>query len=112
MKLPNRDEAYIPLPKLQSYLLSLTHSVGQAKAKFFREFGFDETNIGLFEVGLLSLARNEEVADTIATPFGTKYIVDGRLSTPTDTFVNVRTVWIIEHGESKPRFVTAHPLPK
>lgn len=112
MKLPNRDEAYIPSAKLQGYLLSQTHSVGQAKAKFFREFGYDETNISRLETDLLAVAQNEEVADTLATPFGTKYILDGRLPTPANTIVNVRTVWIIEHGESKPRFVTAHPLPK
>ena len=112
MKLPNRDEAYVPPSKFQDYLLSLTHSVGRAKAKFFREFGFDETNMALFEAGLLSLALTEEITDTVATSFGVKYTLDGRLSTPIGTFVNVRTVWIIEHGESNPRLVTAYPLPK
>jgi hypothetical protein len=112
MKLPNRDNAFVPLAKLHYYLLSYTHSVGQAKARFFREFGFDETNTSLFESTLLSVAQTEEVLDTIATPFGTKYIVDGSISTPVGTAVSVRTVWIIEHGDNRPRFVTAYPRPK
>ncbi len=112
MTLPNRNEAFVPPAKLQGYLLSYTHSVGQAKAKFFREFGFDETNLSLFESALLSVAQTEDVLDTIATPFGTKYVVDGSISTPVGTAVSVRTVWIIEHGETKPRFVTAYPRSK
>lgn len=112
MKLPNRNKAFVPPAKLQDYLLSYTHSVGQAKAKFFRELGFDETNVNVFESVLLSVAQTEDVLDVIATLFGTKYVVDGSISTPVGIDVNVRTVWIIEHGDNEPRFVTAYPRPK
>ena len=45
MKLPNRENAYIPPRKLTEYLLSETHSIGKSKAKFFRAIGFDEENV-------------------------------------------------------------------
>jgi len=40
---------------------------------------------------------------------GIKYIVDGRLSTPSGKKVTVRTVWIVDKGSENPRLVTAYP---
>ena len=112
MKLPNRDQAYLPAAKLRDYLLSPTHAVGRTKAKFFGEFGFNKSNVGSLESGLLAIARIEDVTDVTTTPYGVKYVVDGSLPTPMGIEVKVRTVWIIETGEERPRFVTAHPRPK
>jgi hypothetical protein len=42
MKLPHADRAEVDPGKLGRYLLSETHPVGKAKARFFREAGFDE----------------------------------------------------------------------
>ena len=112
MKLPNREEAYIPSAKLSDYLLSSTHAVGKGKARFFRGFGFDERNITTLEVSLLTIAQMQEVIDVMPTVYGVKYIIDGKLETPTGVIVNIRTVWMIEPDENNPRFVTAYPLPK
>ena len=112
MLLPDCEKAYIPPQKLTDYLLSTSHTIGKGKAKFFREFGFDESNVEFLEFGLIAIAQTEEVLTTTVSPFGTKYIIDGILMTPMEISVNVRTVWIIESGEIDPRFVTAHPRPK
>jgi len=112
MILPNCEKAYIPTPKLYDYLLSNSHTVGKGKAKFFREFGFNESNASLLESGLLAIAQNEDIFAETTSPFGTKYTIDGSLLSPFGTRVNIRTVWIIESGEDEPRFVTAHPRPK
>jgi hypothetical protein len=109
MRLPNRDQAYVPSPKLNSYLLSETHTVGKSKAKFFRAFGFTETNVDVLEQGLLTIAQTEPVIEVLASRYGTKYIIEGSLETPSGVVVKVRTVWIIETGDQRPRFVTAHP---
>ena len=109
MQLPNRDQAYIPPPKLDSYLLSETHTVGRSKAKFFRAFGFTESNVDVLEQGLLYIAQTEVVTEVLSSRYGTKYIIEGSLSTPSGAVVRVRTVWIIETGDQRPRFVTAHP---
>lgn len=112
MKLPNYNKAHIPQAKLDDYLLSPTHPVGKGKAKFFRSFGFNEHNADVLEVGLLAIAQTEEVLEVNRTAFGVKYIIDGTLLTPENTVINVRTVWIMEDGEERPRFVTAHPRKK
>lgn len=46
--LPNAEDAYIPWEKLTDYLLSETHAVGKAKARFFRAHGYNENNLHLF----------------------------------------------------------------
>jgi len=109
MKLPNRENAFIPPRKLGEYLLSLTHPVGRSKAEFFRGLGFDEGNIALLEQGLLAIVRDREVTDTITSSHGMKYIVEGELPTPVRGSVEIRTVWIVEPDDTRPRFITAYP---
>ena len=107
--MPNREHAYIPSPKLLGYLLSETHSVGKAKAKFWRAVGFDRTNVAMLEQGLIAIAHAEEVKEIIPSPHGVKYLLEGSLQTPIGRVVQVRTVWIIDTGQDRPRFVTAYP---
>lgn len=110
MKLPNQSKAYIPPSKLTAYLLSETHAVGKAKAKFFRALGFNEINLVLLEQGLLAIAQTEMVKEVVLSPYGTKYIIEGFLETPKGSSVKVRTIWIIKAREDKPNFVTAYPV--
>ena len=110
MELPNKSQAYVSASKITDYLLSETHAVGKSKAKFFRSFGFDETNTAQFEQGLIKIALNESVVETTETPYGTKYVIDGELETPNSVIIRLRTVWIIETGDVVPRLVTTHPL--
>jgi hypothetical protein len=109
MKLPNRENAYIPSSKLLDYLLSKTHPVGRSKAVFFRALGFYEANVDELEHGLLAIAQSEDVKEVVTTTHGTKYVIDGPLQTPDGRLVQVRTVWIIDKGQDRPRFVTAYP---
>lgn len=109
MKLPNRERAYIPRAKLEDYLLSETHAVGRSKAKFLRMFGFNKHNIHSLEERLLSIAHAEEVSEVHSSPHGEKYTIDGSLQTPVKKLVRVRTVWIIDKDQDRPRFVTAYP---
>ena len=112
MNLPNRSEAYVPPEKLHNYLLSLTHSTGQSKARFFHRFGFRKANAELLEAALLLVAQTGNILFETVTPFGVKYIIDGSLQTPSNAVIAVRTIWIIEHNERRPRFVTAYPKGK
>lgn len=109
MKLPNNENAYIPSSKLKGYLLSETHAAGRSKAKFLRAFGFNDANIELLERGLFTIAQTQEVNDVVDSPHGTKYVIDGSLQTPVGTTIRLRTVWIIDKGLDRPRFVTAIP---
>ncbi len=110
MKLPNREKAYIPLPKLHNYLLSKIHSIGKWKAGFFLSLGFDATKVDELERDLVAIAHSEDISEVIPSVHGTKYVVDGLLQAPNGRSVQMRTVWIIDAGEDQPRFVTAYPL--
>jgi hypothetical protein len=45
-----------------------------------------------------------------ATPFGTRYVIEGIISTPDGRVPLIRAVWFIETGEQIARFVAAYPL--
>lgn len=89
MELLNREKAYIPLSKLKDYLLSETHSVGKSKAKLLRSAGFNEANVVLLKEGLLAIAYSGQVIETISSPHGVKYIIDGILKAPNGGIINV-----------------------
>jgi len=110
MELPNKFHAYVSINKITDYLLSETHIVGRTKARFFRSFGFDETNVSQFEQGLIHIAQTESVAEITETIYGKKYVIDGELKTPDGGLIHLRTVWIIETGDDIPKLVTAYPL--
>jgi hypothetical protein len=110
LELPNREQAFVQSAKLTTYLLSISHSIGQSKAKFFRGLGFNEETIPLLEQELLTIARTQQVIETTSTIHGTKYVITGSINTPVGRTVNILTVWIIDIGEDSPRFVTAYPF--
>ena len=109
MKIPNGIHAVVPLEKVVGYLLALVHPVGGAKARFFRAHGFDEATSAVLEEGLLSIARRAD-ASVIEGPYGAKYVADGDLLTPIGHLVRVRTIWIVEPTDPRPRLITAYPL--
>ncbi len=79
------------------------------KLSFSVCFGFDETNFDLLRQGLIAISQTCDVQKEILSPHGKKYIIDGLLLTPDNRYVKVRTIWIIDKGQDKPRFVTAYP---
>lgn len=110
MKLPNREYAYIPPAKLLDYLLSETHSVGKSKSKYLRSSGFNEANAYLLKQGLMAIAQAEDIAEVINTPYGVKYVIDGSFPTPVGISIRMRTIWIVDKQQTRPRFVTAYPV--
>jgi hypothetical protein len=109
MQLPNREEAYVPTGKVTGYLLSLTHPIGHSKARWLRALGFDDSTADMLEQGLIAIAHTEEVGEALSSRHGTRYVIDGRLPTPSGETTLVRTVWIVDAGQTAPRFVTAYP---
>jgi hypothetical protein len=109
-KLPNNANAYIQRNKITGYLLSETHAIGKSKAKFFRSLGFDDATAEQLEQELLAIAHAGQVKESVSSPHGTKYVMDGLLRTPHGVTVHLWTIWIIDAGEENPRFVTAYPI--
>ncbi len=110
MKLPHAERAYVPPDKLGGYLLSSTHPEGQYKARYFLALGYAPDAPGELEQSLLEIAKTAEVTEAMDSPYGTKYVLDGSMGAPNGAKVLLRTVWVLEHGEVRPRFVTAYPV--
>jgi hypothetical protein len=64
----------------------------------------------MLKEGLLAIARLQDVAEVITTLHGVKYVLDGDMPTPVGIAIKMRTIWIIDSGQERPRFVTAYPL--
>lgn len=107
--LPRADEAVVPKEKVVDYLLSGSHLVGRAKARFFRSFGFSAMEWGTLVAALGRHAREGAVVAVERTSFGTRYVVEGPLQSPDGRGPNIRSVWFVEEEGGRPRLVTAYP---
>jgi hypothetical protein len=112
MKLPRNEEAQVSDKKIRDYLLSEAHPVGKGKAGYFRALGYSEKNIVQLRDALVAMANTSEVTAVVNTPYGTKYVAEGDLVTPSGIGARICTVWILETEENTPRFVTAYPTQK
>lgn len=108
-RLPNAKLATIDQGKITAYLLASSHPAGGAKAAFFARFGFAPASWQVLRDALLDHARRARVLTIGDTEFGTKYTLEGALSTPDGRKPLVRAIWFMGVGETVPRFVTAYP---
>jgi hypothetical protein len=110
MKLPLAHLAVIAEAKVVDYLLSPMHRRGKSKEKFFTTHGFSRERWTELAEALREHALGHEIANHQETAFGTRYVIDGRLRSPSGQDLQVRAVWFIDKGKDAPRFITAHPL--
>lgn len=110
MKLPNRDQAIVPEAKITSYLLDVEHESGRGKALFFVRFGFSVAKWEVLAQALIQHADEHDIVKQEATRFGTRYVIEGILQTPSRRTPQVRTVWFIPKDKQEPRLTTAYPL--
>ena len=111
MRLPGAEACVVERAKVIDYLLSVTHPTGRHKGAFFRGYGFSPDAWEAFADALRQQGAQGEVVAVEKGPFGTKYVVDGGLSTPAAGLVPVRTVWFAGAPAGGPRLVTAYPVP-
>lgn len=109
MKLPNCEQAVVPLRKLTDYLLDDTHPQNSGKAAFFGLVGFTIQNPLDLETALCQHSLTNEVVATIGSEFGIRYVVEGWMPCPNGKAYPIRSVWFIPVGEDVPRLVTAYP---
>jgi hypothetical protein len=112
MRLPNVNSAIVTQSKVAGYLLNPAHATGASKAAFFMRFGFGADEWRQLAEALLQHAAENEVARMESTHYGTRYVVDGPLRSPSGHVLNIRSAWFIDVGSEILRFVTAHPLPR
>jgi hypothetical protein len=56
------------------------------------------------------LAGTCPVGKKMESPHGLKYILGGKIETPSGRSPTVRTIWIVDAGVETLRLVTAYPL--
>jgi hypothetical protein len=110
MKLPNVERAVVPSRKITHYLLSAAHRDGQHKAAFFRSFGFEPEHWEELAIALLDHARRHEIVETVPTPFGRNFVIEGALTTADGRAPKVRAVWFIANRQEIATLATAYPL--
>ena len=110
IRLPNWEGAFVAIEKLDFYLLSESHPIGRSKARLLRNLGYATAGQGVLRQDLISIARDQNVSEVVTSEYGSKFVIDGVLHTPSGVDLAVRTIWIIETGEDRPRFVTAYPV--
>lgn len=110
MKLPNADNAYIDLLKLQNYSLNPTHSRGKHKARLFVAIlGLTSSDTEVLRGLILDAIRRYDAMPGEVDNYGQRYIVDFPITRNRNT-ANVRTVWIIRPDETFPRLVSCYVL--
>ena len=112
MNLPNAQLARVQQTKVLAYLLNAAHPDNGGKSGFFGALGFSRADWRTLALALRRLAAAGDVTDVLAVRYGTKYVVDGQIDTPSGASAKVRTVWIVESGRNEPRLVTAYPQEK
>jgi hypothetical protein len=110
MKLQNAQKSVVDAGKITEYLLNPEHPDNGGKARFFTMLGFSRDEPGDLVAALEKLAGAGSVVNRVDTIHGVKYIVDGRIVSPTGRSAPVRTVWIVDRGSDSPRLVTAYPV--
>jgi hypothetical protein len=109
MTLPNGTRGLVERDKVVKYLMNLRHPEGAGKARFFLRLGFKPDEWPVLAEALPLVAREGIVSLVVESVHGNKYIVDGTLRGPYGRVAPVRTVWIREPGNERPRLVTAYP---
>jgi hypothetical protein len=109
MKLPNSDHSVVDNDKIDKYLLSDVHTDGKHKAAFFKRFGFSNGEPEIIVTSLKEHAIDRDVVGTEDNAQGKKYELVCEFKTPDFRNPCIRSIWIIKHNETFPRFVTAYP---
>jgi len=109
MKLPNAERAVVEREKIADYLLNPAHPDNGGKAAFFLALGYKRDDWPSLASALRRLAVATEVAKSMETVHGIKYVLDGGMETPGGKTPVVRTIWIVDRGLDRPRLVTAYP---
>lgn len=108
LRLPNYDQAVIPVDKLSGYALNPDHPDGSHKARRFKAaLGFDIENVPLLEQVIREKLAENLVVFGLSDQHGQRYSVDMELTGPAGKAI-VRTAWITDIGSVIPRLVSVY----
>ena len=100
------SDVVIPSEKLTKYLLVLR--VRNDKSKFLSRAGFTIENPAILARAIRDLIAQNDPVQERENRYGTFYRITGELVGPSD-ILSVVTIWIVQAGDEKFRFVTLKP---
>jgi hypothetical protein len=108
VKLPNGQRADIG-NKLEEYTLNADHRRGAHKARVFASvLGITAANQQILATALLEAAATLETVESRGdNGFGMVFTITSTVNNDTRT-ANVKSVWIIRHGEDFPRLASCY----
>lgn len=106
MKIPNAENALIDIDKLRFYCLNATHAKGKDKARVFKSaLGITQAESAWLRAEMLRKLPFADAVQQIEDIYGIRYAVD-MIITHHAKSATIRTIWIVERGDARPRFVT------
>ena len=110
MKLPNPERAVVDIAKLRAYCLNPQHPRGRHKARVFASaLGLTADDAEELRTALLAAAKAAEATPTERDAFGTRYVVDFKMTGPDGQAV-VRSTWIVRLGEDFARLTSCYVM--
>ena len=109
MKLPNAATAVVQREKVEDYLLNPAHPDNGGKAHFFEDLGFRRSEWRTLAKAFRTLAGKADVAQSMKSPHGQKYVIVGIIESPDGKSRRVKMIWIVDSGTDVARLVTAYP---
>lgn len=108
-KLPNAENAVVPIEKLRDYCLNPHHAEGGSdKARVFRAaLGLTRDDAEHLREMILEAARTHDATPGKMLSHGQMYILDFETEGLKGN-VTIRTAWIVERETGFPRLVTSY----
>lgn len=106
MKLPQGEQAIVPIEKLLGYCLNLNHNSGKHKARVFASaLGVTANNAEVLRELIRRAAIAGEVVQQADTAFGQQFKVDWTV--PDTDGVILRTIWKLPSESAAPQLISA-----
>ena len=107
MRMPGSDRAFVDLGKLSGYALDPNHPKGKHKARVFvSALGLTAADVRVLAAALRRAAATASAEIRHTDKHGVHYRIDFTMSHASRT-ATIRSVWVILHGETAPRFTSA-----
>ncbi|MBN2302844.1 MAG: hypothetical protein JXQ72_00105 [Anaerolineae bacterium] len=109
-KLPNGDQAVVPLEKFTEYALNPAHPTGRYKARVFNAvLGLMLGDAAFLQETVQRIAETEDAVPQEPTQYGQRYVIDFELTTDSGRAI-VRTAWMIRKTEEVPRLTSCYVI--
>lgn len=113
MMLPNGEHARVSLGRLRDYNLNPDHPTGKHKARVLAAaLGFTQTNARQLQTILKRIAHTHPAIEGAQDEHGQRYTIDFELENQQDELVTLRSGWMIDVGETIPRYLTVFVITK